>query len=189
MSKAPDFKYNKHLWVFFAASKHSEANVIRCKNGVLAVTGFKVDTIASIGEKLKEGDELFQIAKLARLAHREIDSEDLWYTLTMGALVDPRLRRVRPDDIAGLRSAIILYSDYPEICQAGKHSDDQPNHFKFRLENFYRYGHNITAIRRTRFFATDEGAMGMGPLTTCPGDLVFVFRGGSIAFVLRPLGQ
>lgn len=39
--------------------------MIRCKNGVLAVTGFKVDTIASIGEKLEEGDELFQIAKLA----------------------------------------------------------------------------------------------------------------------------
>ena len=129
-------------------------------------------TIASIGEKLEEGDELFQIAKLARLAHREIDSEDLWYTLAMGALVDPRLRRACPDDIAGLRSAIILYSDYPEICQAGKHSDDQPSHFKFKLEIFYRYGHNITAIRQTRFFVTEEGAMGMGPLATRPGDFV-----------------
>lgn len=58
MSKASDFKYNKHLWFFFAASKRSEPNVTRCKNGVLAVTGFKVDTIASIGEKLEEG-ELF----------------------------------------------------------------------------------------------------------------------------------
>jgi hypothetical protein len=98
----------------------------------------------------------------------------------------PRLRLARPDDIAWLRSATILYSDYPEICQAGKHSDDQPSHFKFRLENFY---HNITAIRKTRFFVTDEGAMGMGPLTTRPDDLVFVFRGGSLAFVLRPLGR
>lgn len=84
MSKASDFKYNKYLWSFFATSKHFEPDVIRCKNGVLAVTGFKVDTIASIGEKLEEGDGLFQIAKLARLAHREIDSEDLWYNLTMG---------------------------------------------------------------------------------------------------------
>lgn len=130
--------------------------MIRCKNGVLAVTGFTVDTIASISEKLERG-KLFQIAKFARLAHREIDLEDLWYTLTMGALVDPRLRRASPDDIAGLRSAIILYSDYPEICQAGKHSDDQPSHFKFRLENFYRYSHKITAIRKTQFFVTDEG--------------------------------
>ena len=83
----------------------------------------------------------------------------------------------------------LSYTDYPEICQAGKHSDDQPNHFKFRLENFYRYGHNITAIRKTRFFVTDEGAMGMGPLTTRPGNLVSVLRGGSLAFVLCPLGQ
>ena len=108
LSKASDFKYNKHLWVLLRLLS-TQPNVIRCKNGVLAVTGFKVDTIAFIGAKLEEGDELFQIAKLARLAHREIDSEDLWYTLTMGALVDPRLRRARPDDIAGLRSAIILY--------------------------------------------------------------------------------
>lgn len=31
--------------------------------------------------------------------------------------------------------------------------------------------------------------MGMGPLTTRPGDLVFMLRGGSIPFVLRHLGQ
>ena len=104
----------------------------------------------------------------------------------MGALVDPRLRRARPDE---LKSAIILYSDYPEICQAGKHSDDRPSHFKFKLENFYRYGHNITAVRKTRFFVTEEGAMGMGPLTTRPGDFVFVLRGGLMPFVLRLLGR
>ena len=31
--------------------------------------------------------------------------------------------------------------------------------------------------------------MGMGPLTTRPGDFVFVPCGGSIPFVLRSLGQ
>ena len=31
--------------------------------------------------------------------------------------------------------------------------------------------------------------MGTGPLATRPGDFVFVLRGGSMPFVLRPLGQ
>ena len=154
------------------------------------MTGLNIDTVASVSNKLEAGGELLQIVKWARLAQIDNRSDDFWYTLLMDAVVDPIMRRAGPDDAAGLKSALVFYSQYPGIIDITKHPFDESQALSNSgRDNFFRWGGSIVTIRKSRSFVTEGDAMGMGPPTTCLSDQVVVLHGASMPFILRPLGQ
>ncbi|OAA58001.1 heterokaryon incompatibility protein [Niveomyces insectorum RCEF 264] len=51
------------------------------------------------------------------------------------------------------------------------------------------YGHFMVATTGRRLYTTRRGYVGLGPLSTAPGDYVALFHGGKTAYILRPAKQ
>lgn len=66
----------------------------------------------------------------------------------------------------------------------GNHPDDNP-HSVAHDGNIFN---TIIAGARHRFFVTEKGYMGAGPQSVKKGDLVVVFFGAKVPFILRPCG-
>jgi len=60
MSKETDFRSKRRLWQLFRACKDFKPNVVHCGDGMLAVTGLNIDTVAFVGGKLEVGGELYK---------------------------------------------------------------------------------------------------------------------------------
>ena len=56
-------------------------------------------------------------------------------------------------------------------------------------DNFRRFDKAASAIYARLLFQTNGGDLGYGPLSTSPGDQIWVLENGRVPFVLRPVAD
>jgi hypothetical protein len=82
------------------------------------------------------------------------------------------------EDYRAYKQHLTAYQDFPNPSAADTATNQEGRAGRFRL--------NINVARNRSFFHTKDGHVGLGPLTTKPGDLLVILYGSSYPAILRP---
>jgi hypothetical protein len=104
------------------------------------------------------------------------DEDTLALTLTGGFHLE--------DDETTSSEVYNYLDDYRNFLQYAQNPTES---YSERIINYFNLV--INTIARRRFFITEKGSLGLGPAATEKGDVVAIFFGASVPFVLRPSGE
>ncbi|KAH7375194.1 heterokaryon incompatibility protein [Plectosphaerella cucumerina] len=207
----PTFHDTKHgnYPSLFSAGGNSEIHriLLVSESRKLGLGGFTVDVIEEIGEEWRNADWADKfgafIAEVKRFHAISLDRQGATYeseerraeavwripVADMGydSLAPWNRQRATPADVGKQFEACEAYCEAMNRVDVG---DDwrgllamarelRPLAFKFRQ--------NMGTVEGKRPFLTRSGFLGMAVSGCCPEDVVVVFRGGSVPYVLRPL--
>ena len=207
-SWAPDWTtnaaYGLDLYDLFSAAGHLRADVRRCSQHTLKISGLIFDTVTNVLPATTDQDdpnegELFNA--ISRLKSWEALAEPFvngpspyasgqerknvfWQTILMGASAD-RSRRVRKNDQTSYQKWRMWLEQYMKasnrealLAAAAKEKDITDHNSMLSLYQFTRW-----------FFLTEDGYFGLGPVEMEQDDVVCVLAGGKMPFVLRAINE
>ncbi|KAH8656082.1 heterokaryon incompatibility protein-domain-containing protein [Tricladium varicosporioides] len=195
----------------FAPSGSTTPSLISTNDcNLLGVEGYLVDEIEEVGspwfvsdsavfDSVKCQSYLSQIKYMCLIAGtKDFDiyddpqrkSEAFW-RIPIGDVEDTMTKeicRATPSFFDGYKSNISLFEAFQTIRLASieKEVDDIFGLSGEHREVATRYRGRMYAMRDKRPFMSKRGYVGMGPVTTSPGDMIVVLIGAEVPFVLRP---
>jgi hypothetical protein len=172
----------------------------------LGLRGYTIDVIEEIGEEWRNADWADKFGAFIMAVKR-------FHTISLGrqgATYDSEERRAEAVwriPVADLRYNVAHpIRQRATLADAGKQFDACEAYFdvRDRVEGSddrhallatakelgllaIKYKLNMRNVEGKRLFLTRSGFLGMAVVGSCPGDVVVVFRGGSVPYVLRPL--
>ena len=157
---------------------------------LLAVNGFCQDKIETVSEKALEHqaqdvDIVLQWLQLAEPLIRSgvLGIDAFWRTLIgdQGRHVYPAPEQYGTHFESYLAHASARKAGYHDVPKFGE------DHSVSREANPLLYQAALGYVAQHRkFFTTEKGAIGLGPRSTRPGDLVCILSGGRVPFIVRP---
>ncbi|KAM5350266.1 hypothetical protein ACJ41O_006771 [Fusarium nematophilum] len=197
---------DKHL---FDAAEGTEVGFVPATDPILGLRGYMVDTIEEIGSPWEYVErshssylpclsQVKHLCQLSKLKDQPIYDEprrreqalwrvpigDLYWTPADGT------RRASEDVATAYRQCLASWdeSDLHGLTSEELKARREEWDDKLRSRQVGQdYRHSMEALSNKCPYMTHKGYLGMGPPGTRPGDVVVVFRGGRIPYVLRPL--
>ncbi|KAH6638328.1 hypothetical protein C7974DRAFT_158905 [Boeremia exigua] len=167
---------------------------------VVSIKGIVVGGIRRSTENLNgnsfggSNSESFRyIQKLCLEFQGDYNEETIAFTMSAGRgpdghLAEPTQSRQIASHIASFQNFLAWNVD--QYFMTGTDIPPPPQKYNAEVQSAYRFYMNISAnVIERRFFITTGGDLGLGPLAMQEGDLVVVLFGGTVPFVLRPLGD
>lgn len=207
--------YRNHFMQLFSAGGTKSAKVDRIAPGRLKIQGFSLDSVKKFGAWLSAGAVMFtpppalvlkQIVKWRQVASLKYPSKSyiaggtrqdaFWRSLCFDCRVNaglPLLVRAGEFDRVIHENWWQWVSDSEHInrdpCDCGWLDCDFDPGATLTGNMRVFHEHILKCVMNRRFAVSRKGYFGLFPCTTKPGDQIFIFPGGKVPLILRPVGS